>query len=807
MRVLLNGAEPVKASVFQDFLRRFEPCGLRPSSFSTAYGLAENTLAVSGRGRVVRSFDALNLTENRAVPALPSAEPGHTKSLVSCGTPLGATVVKIVDESSREVAEGRVGQVWVSGPSKCLGYWGRPELSEQIFEAQLEGDPDTGRRWLRTGDLGFVDQGEIFVCGRAKDIIIVRGANFYPQDIEAIVEEDPAVRNGCVAAFSDDDQSHGAVIVVAELRNGSSKPDARDINRRIQELLGISVDLFLFIPRREIPKTSSGKISRHRAHARWRDDAFKVVHRVETGTPDEGREAEVRIEPGDELGEQLVSLLRRNGLTGTEDHTLLEAGLDSLAMVEFTVDLERHLEARGASDLTAGIQVQWLQKVPLCELVELVRGVSEATPLGKLRFRQTLSKLRREHLEVERRLMRADAQLPSDWRYSGGSWAGHGSGGSTLLTAGTGFFGPFLLRSLLEQTTDPIRVLVRARDSLHGMERIEEGLAALGGPLCGPDVERLRDRVIPVCADLASPSFGLSSAEWAELCGDIHTIYHNGALVNYLLDYSSMRATNVGSTREAIRLADTGRSKILNHVSTTFVFGWSTKGTLFETDTNQDMELLDFGYSQSKWVSEQLVLEAMRHGLHARVFRPALIAPSVEGGGNNFDIAIRLLAFMLHHGITTTAQNQVSLMPADVTANNIVAIANLSDTLGQTFHVTRDVYSSLSDITDVFAELTETEFVRYPVKQFISLMIERCVKGDLLFPLVNFFVHSADNITAMEFKRYGSSGYQAARGRSAHGIPDPPLEDVVLGIVRFMVRHGLVEGRKADLVPTASEGL
>lgn len=800
LRVLLNGAEPVKASVYQDFLRRFSPCGLDPESFSTAYGLAENTLAVSGRGRAVRTFDALRLKKHEAKAALPSKEPGETKALVSCGPPLGSTLVKIVDEASREVPDGGVGEVWVAGPSKCLGYWGRPELSEQVFEARLAGDPDPHRRWLRTGDLGFIDDGELFVCGREKDVIIVRGANYYPQDIEAIVEEDPTVRKGCVAAFSDDDQSHGAVIVVAELRNGSGSPDARAINRRVQERLGISADLYLFIPKGTIPKTSSGKISRHRAHAQWQRDAFKVLERVDTGVGSDLRQEGTGVEPGDELDRQLVSLFRRNGLMGSEDHSLAEAGLDSLGMVDFALDLERHLELGGASDLAAGIQVQWLQKIPVSELFELVREVTEATPHAKIRFRQAFSRLRREQLEVERRLMRDDARLPADWRYPRGGDGQGPTGGSTLLTAGTGFFGPFLLRSLLEQTDDPIRVLVRADDAQHGMARIAQGLSSAGEPSANPGMESWSERVIPVCADLARPAFGLSQDEWTTLCDEVHTIYHNGALVNYLFDYSRMRATNVGSTREVIRLAATGRSKIVNHVSSTFVFGWSTKETLFETDTNEDMELLDFGYSQSKWVSEQLMLEAIRRGLPGRVFRPALIAPSVEGGGNNFDIAIRLLAFMLDHGITTTAQNQVSLMPADVTANNIVAIANLSDTAGEIFHVTRDVYASLVDITEIFGQLTGTEFTRYPVKEFVPLMIERCQKGDLLFPLVNFFVHSADNITAMEFKRYDSRGYQAARARSDFGIPDPPLEDVVLGIVRFMVRHGLVEGRKADLV-------
>ena len=357
-----------------------------------------------------------------------------------------------------------------------------------------------------------------------------------------------------------------------------------------------------------------------------------------------------------------------------------------------------------------------------------------------------------------------------------------------------------MLRSLLEQCDETIYVVVRARDIDHGRERLGEGLASLGIPLKESPIAGWQRRVIPVCGDLSRPSFGMSAARWTFLCENTHTVFHNGAQVNYLLDYSSVRDTNVGSTREVIRLASTGRAKVVNHVSTTFVFGWSTQETLLETDTNQDMELLDFGYSQSKWVSEQIVLGAMQRGMPARIFRPALIAPSALGGGYNFDIAIRLLAFMLDHGISTTSLNQVSLTPADVAANNIVAISNLPDTVGETFHVTRDTFSSLLDIAGILGDLTETRFVNYPLEEFIPTMIERCQKGDLLFPLVNFLVHSEDNITAMEFKRYDSRNYQKARAQSPVGMPDPPLEDVVMGIVRFMVRHGIITGRKAELV-------
>jgi thioester reductase-like protein len=805
LRVLLNGAEPVRADVFRDFLIRFEPRGLAASSFSAAYGLAEYTLAVTGHGRGVRWLDAARLTQNLASAAQPKTGAVESRALVSCGRPLGPTEVRIVDVtgSPREAPAGQVGEVWVTGPSKCLGYWGKPELSAQVFEARFEDDSQPQRRWLRTGDLGFVEDGELFICGRAKDLIILRGANYYPQDIEAVVEEDPAIRRGCVAAFAAEEDGRDVLVAVAELRNETGRPDALGINRNIRQRLGIGVDLFLFIPKRTIPKTSSGKISRHRALALWRGNGLRVVHRVEPANmPVAGASHGMTRDSATNgvVGERrLANLFHKYGLTGKEELTLLEAGLDSLALVNFTLDLEKHLEADKASGPAGGIQVHWLHNIPIQELFDLVSQLDGAAPHAKLRFRQAFGALRREHLENEMREMRRDARLVVEVpRLPGVAADIATTSGGILLTAGTGFFGPFLLWSLLEQGDDAIYVLVRARDADHAWQRLEEGLASLGVPLTGSPIEGWRRRVVPVCGDLSRPQFGVSAAQWTFLCERIHTVYHNGAQVNYLLDYASMRDTNVRATRELIRLAATGRTKVLNHISTTFVFGWSTRETLFESDTNQDMELLDFGYSQSKWVAEQLVLDAMQRGLPGRVFRPALIAPSGRGGGYNFDITIRMLAFMLAHGISTTAQNQVSLTPADVAANNIVAISNLADTVGKTFHVTRDTFSSLLDVTGILGDLTQTRFVSYPVKEFVPLMIERCRKGDLLFPLVNFLVHSVDNIMAMEFKRYDSRNYQDARARSPACMPDPPLEDVVRGIVRFMARHGIIQGRVTE---------
>jgi len=876
IELLMSGAEPVRADVMRAFAERFAPYGLRLPGLIASYGLAEYTLAATAGGRRVVHLDAVRMGQgevkvvgiedgwgqagqpgarspverppggqfpagrspsgtNDAPPVPPFARPPSTP-VVSCGRPLASTRVRIVfdGEVPREAPPGRVGEIWLAGPSRARGYWGRPERSREVFEARLPGDDPADPGWLRTGDLGFLLDGELYLCGRVKDVIILRGANWFPQDIEAAVEEHALIRKGCVAVFGVDgegvDGEEGErLIVVAELRNRRRLPDPAALQRQVRERLGIAVDTFVFLPARTIPKTSSGKLMRGRTRELWREGGLPELAQVElrhSGARDTGSTTVTAT--ADATGTDLPStplaplenLRHRYRLGDAGDATLWEAGLDSLDMALFASDLEELLRAHGAEELAGEVDVRWLQRIPVSELFALVEDLSLAGVAARVRFRSALQRLEGAQAEEERAVMRRDTRLPFDPAGLLGPDVPYGGRrptdaapavppltthrpstpsprapgrGAVLLTGGTGFLGPFLLQALLEQTDDEIHVLLRADDPAHGRERIREGLSSLDVPMDDGPLAGWENRVIPVPGDLACARMGLPNRSWQALADRVHAIWHNGALVNYLGDYERLRATNVGGTNEVLRLAFCGRPKVLNHISSTFVFGWSNRPVLHEADRNLGMELLDFGYSQTKWVSEQLVFDAMRHGLEARVFRPALITPSVRGGGYNFDVAIRLLAFMIRHGLTTTAQNQVSFSPADQVAANVVAIAGLPDTVGGTFHVTRDAYASLLDITDLLGAILGQTFEAHAIDRFVPLVIERCREEDLLFPLLNFLVRSVDLITGMEFKRYGNRHYREARDRAPFARPDPPLEDIVLGIVRFLRRHGVIE--------------
>jgi thioester reductase-like protein len=786
LRLLMVAAEPVKPDTYTRFLEAFQRFGLRSESFFVAYGLAENTLAVSLRGRNIISVNKKAIALGKARLTTEVSEIGAATQIVSCGTPLPGLTVKIVDpEKHVALPPGRIGEIWIAGGSKCLGCWNNPELTLKLFHARLVDGSPSDDGYLRTGDMGFFHDGELFVCGRIKDMIILRGQNYYPQDIEAVVEKASGViRANCVVAFQINEESEPALGIVAEVKNPKALPDALKIAAAVRNYLNVEVALISFIAPRAIPRTSSGKIMRHKTKHMWLQGQFTLLSEF-------SREKDAVLSTSGSVGQSPFDVLKaRYNLTGTESYNLIEAGLDSMDLVVFMHEIKELLKDKDADMLARQVDIGLIQRLSVAELFRLAEQLEHAPEEALVPLRRSLAAFREEQRAAEVQMMKNDTKLnfeppaPASLRET--QTLNH-----VLLTGGTGFIGPFLMKSLLEQTRAKIHVLVRSSDEHQGKQRLRAAMETIG-PCPTELMQMFETRVLPVCGDLGQKDLGLTRGAWDFLANETDAVFHNGATVNYLLNYDRMRDANVGGTNEVLRLAFEGRHKSFNYISTTFVFGWAVKKVLYETDSNEDMELLDFGYSQSKWVSEQVVMDARSRGLVTRIFRPALVSPSITGGGNNFDIAVRLVAFMVNHGIAVDALNQVSFVPADITANNIVAISTTPGTENKTYHVTRDDYANMLDITNLITKATGRQFEVFSLPDFVPELIRRCSKEDLLFPLLDFLVGSVGNISAMEFKRYDSSGYQAARDASAWGKPDPSLEDTVNGILRFMQRKGII---------------
>jgi acyl-CoA synthetase (AMP-forming)/AMP-acid ligase II len=278
-RVAFNGAEPVRAQTLQQFTKTFAPYGFHPSAFYPCYGMAEATLLISGGPRGAAS--RVRRVDRTAMNAGRIETPGDDAdvfAIVGCGGALAGEAIAIVDPETRtRLSWDRVGEIWVRGGNVADGYWGNEEASRATFAAQIEGEPDAD--WLRTGDVGFIDAaGELFVTGRIKDVIIVRGANHYPQDIEHTAQATAAcLRAGFGAAFSvlDPGGQERLVIVQEVERSHRNKLDVEEIAAGIREAVaeehGLSVSDVVLVGPGSIPKTTSGKIQRRLTRTLWRN--------------------------------------------------------------------------------------------------------------------------------------------------------------------------------------------------------------------------------------------------------------------------------------------------------------------------------------------------------------------------------------------------------------------------------------------------------------------------------------------------------------------------------------------------------
>jgi acyl-CoA synthetase (AMP-forming)/AMP-acid ligase II len=283
-KIALNGAEPVHAETIDRFIATFAPHGFDRRAAFPAYGMAEATLLISGGAR-----GADHVTKQISHAALQAhhvsapADAADAQTVVGCGRALAGERIAIVDpDGHRRLSLNEVGEIWVNGPNVARAYWRNAEATKTGLRARIEGDDD-GADWLRTGDLGFLDEaGELFITGRIKDLIIVRGINHYPQDIERTVQAaHAAFRANCGAAFSFiNDGGEETLAVVQEIeRTERHRIDAAEMKGLIREAVSDQHELFarhiVLIKPGALPKTTSGKIQRTLTRKLWLDQRLE----------------------------------------------------------------------------------------------------------------------------------------------------------------------------------------------------------------------------------------------------------------------------------------------------------------------------------------------------------------------------------------------------------------------------------------------------------------------------------------------------------------------------------------------------
>ncbi len=393
-RVAFNGAEPVRAETLDAFAEAFEPCGFRREAFFPCFGLAEATLIVSGgyvlAPPVIRPFDAAGISRREVIPVEEQQE--GARALVGCGENLPDQKIAIVDPDTLTTCPpNQIGEVWVFGPSIAKGYWQQKEATERTFHARLK---DTGAGpFLRTGDLGFLQDGELFITGRLKDLIIVHGVNYYPQDIERTVQQShPRLRQDCGGVFTVEIDGKEQLIVVQEIERHKRSDFAgvfAAIRKAIASEFELAPDAIVLIRAGSVPKTSSGKIQRHACRDGYLAGTLDVVSQWRATDPQS--ESESTVAPAtakdqesaklaasasrhvsnlsksvhgrvvnDRLTQLVIEEIRRvakeraNGLT--LDTPIVESGMDSLERMEILSSLEEKFGGRFPEEILPDLE-------------------------------------------------------------------------------------------------------------------------------------------------------------------------------------------------------------------------------------------------------------------------------------------------------------------------------------------------------------------------------------------------------------------------------------------------------------------
>ncbi len=290
--IAFNGAEPVRHETLERFAKAYQAQGFRVEAFRPCYGLAESTLMVTaksqaGRPAVHRLFrDSLARGEVKEAPE--SEEDKSIVNVVGCGTAHSDQSLAIVDaETRRQVSPGRIGEVWVTGPSVAAGYWNRRDLTTETFRAELA--DSRGIPFLRTGDLGFVKGEDLYITGRLKDLIIINGRNIYPEDVEHVVNQShPGIRRNGGAAFSVEYEGRERLVFVQEMPRHYPKEKLEEVVQAIRGAVAANMELVVhvvaLVDSGAIPKTTSGKIRRHACRTDFMSGSLEVIERWDLST-------------------------------------------------------------------------------------------------------------------------------------------------------------------------------------------------------------------------------------------------------------------------------------------------------------------------------------------------------------------------------------------------------------------------------------------------------------------------------------------------------------------------------------------
>jgi thioester reductase-like protein len=765
-----NGSEPIDMATLHGFAEAFGPTGFRLDMFNPGYGLAEATsmVSASSSGPVVRFVDAAKLGRDRFVEV--AATHPKAKEIVSVGKLASGNTGMLVDPETGEICgPGRIGELWLKGPSTAVGYWKNEEETRNTFGAS---HPEAKGSFLRTGDLAAIEDGHLFITGRLKELIIVNGHNLYSTDLHQTVKNEiPELKLAPFVTFSILQDQREKIVSVAELAPRDPEEFQRlagEVASAISGTWEFAPDDVVFVPERSLPRTDTGKIQLLKTRQAYQENRLDVLFSLASKS---GPAAAV-VAPASETERRVlamfVEVLRTAAPISTNQNFFLLGG-DSIATAALAARIQQEY----------GIEIplkHFLGRPTIAGVAEFIARVREGTKISELAIEKT-------DLHAECRL--DDTIRPP--RYDATFEAPR----NIFLTGGTGFVGAYLIRELLERTKAKLHCLVRAENEQAAAERLQKN-----AEFYKVWKSEWRDRIVPVVGDVAHSLLGVSPAKFDELSRTVDTIYHSAALLNFVYPYTGLRDANVGGTAECIRLACASRPKYFHHISTFSVYDNPSyfTGDAMEDDPLQHPDGYFVGYIESKWVAEKLVQIAQSRGLAATVYRPGEVSGDVVSGIWKEDAVVRNLVSCVQLGAMPDVEARFRITPVDYVARGIALLSLERQSIGKAFNLANDDTKNFRELVGSIREFGYRVDL-LPLEQWKERLF-RADASNALKPLEALFRDEGQNGKGGITERLGRAGAKisVARAVSAlrpHGVICPRVDSRLLTTYfRYFVEAG-----------------
>jgi amino acid adenylation domain-containing protein/thioester reductase-like protein len=675
---------------------------------------------------------------------------------VPIGRPLPNVRVYVLDRQSQPVPPGVPGEICVGGVGVARGYLKRAQLNQERFVANPFADGTDGPLY-RTGDRArFRPDGRLEYLGRMDQQVKVRGFRIEIGEVEAVIGQHPWVRDVVVVAR---EETPGDLRLVAYVVPDEDQKEL--VVNALRGFLKTKLPDYMmpstFALLEALPRTASGKVDRPSLPLRGLSRAGLDEAYVAPRTPIEEKLAAIfsRVMGIERIG-------ANDDFFALGGHSLLVIGLFAAVRDEFDVELPLRI----------------LYDVPsVAGLARAVETIRLKGP-GGLEDLQGATAAGEAHLDPD---IRPAEAAPNERMWTPAR---------VFLTGATGFLGSFLLYELLEQTDAEVHCLIRASDETAAMERLQRKMES-------HEIwrEKHRSRIVPVVGDLTKPLLGLSREQFDALAGEMDSVYHCGATVNFVFPYIALKAANVLGTEEAIRLASQTKLKPLHHISLTDVgIQLDSQGRRIVVGTEAKVfpsQTFMSGYSTSKWVAERLVFLAQARGLPVIVYRPGFIEGHAETGISNTTSQLSLmLKGCIQMGTVADLDTLVDIATVDYVSRAVIHLSQQPKSLGRIFHMVNPHPAHLRQVMDWVRELGySVKTIAYP--EWRDQLLNDVTPDNALYPLIPYVADEEVVRTPLATPTDVESTVEALADTK---ISCAPVDAEAIGrCVDFLVRIGFME--------------